>query len=73
MTYLEALAEITSELKWYYNGPYSQPTASRIAKRIREGRATINKRNEFLNNFGYVERNGEWIKTKINTEGYKTK
>jgi hypothetical protein len=72
MTYLQALSEITSELKWYIGSPYSQPTASRIAKRIREGNVTINKRNEFLNAFGYVEREGEWIKTKVQT-GYKTK
>lgn len=73
MTAEEALNEITSELKYYIGTSYSQQNASATVKRIREGRATINKRNEFFNEFGYVYREGEWIKTKVDTTNYKTK
>lgn len=72
MTAEQAINEITSELK-YYIGHYPQSTASSIVKRFRNGTITLNKLEEFLNTFGYVEREGEWIKTKMQTTNYKTK
>lgn len=73
MTYLQALEEITSELKYYIGSDYSQQNASATAKRIRKGTATINARNRFLNTFGYVEQEGEWVKTKMEQPKLKTK
>ena len=64
MTASEAIQEITSECK-YYIGKYPQSTASDIVKRFRNGTITLNKLKEFLNKFGYVQREGEWIKVKI--------
>lgn len=72
MTAESAVTEITSEYKWYYNDHYPKSTALDIVKRFREKRITLGKLEEFLNKFGYVEREGEWIKTKVKT-GYKTK
>lgn len=64
MTASQAIAEITSEPK-YYIGVHEQSTASRIVKRFREGRITLNKLNEFIEAYGYVFRDGEWVKTKV--------
>ena len=64
MTAEEAVNEITGELK-YYIGVYPQSTASLIVKRFRNGSITLNKLEEFLNKFGYVKREGEWIKIKV--------
>lgn len=63
MSALEAVRAIISEPK-YYIGVYEQSTASRIVKRILEGRATINKRDEFISAFGYVREGDKWIKTE---------
>lgn len=59
----EAIQEITSEPK-YYIGVYNQSTASRIVRRFKDGKITLNKLEEFLNAFGYVNRDGEWIQVK---------
>lgn len=70
MTAEQAVNEITSEVK-YYIGVYPQSTASDLVKRFRNGSITLNKLEEFLNNFGYVKREGEWIKTKTQNQVLK--
>lgn len=72
MTAKEAIQEITAEQK-YYVGVYSQQTASAIVKRFHSGSITINKLREFLEAFGYVEREGEWIKIKVEKPRIKYK
>ena len=72
MTAKECIEEITSEPK-YYIGIYKQQTASAIVKRFHNGSITINKLREFLNAFGYVEREGEWIKIKVEKPRMKYK
>lgn len=72
MTASEVIQEITSEPK-YYIGVHEQSTASRIVKRYKEGRITLNKLNEFIEAYGYVWRNGEWIKIKVEKPQMKFK
>lgn len=69
----QAVKEITSEYKWYFNDHYPKSTALDIVKRFKEKRITTGKLEEFLNKFGYVYREGEWIKTKMQQPNYKTK
>ena len=68
----QVIAEITSEPK-YYIGVHEQSTASRIVKRYKEGRITLNKLNEFIEAYGYVWREGEWIKIKVENPRIKFK
>ena len=72
MTAKEAIEEITSEPK-YYIGIYPQSTAYYIVKRFHSGSITLNKLREFLNKFGYEERQGEWIKVKVEQPKIKYK
>jgi hypothetical protein len=52
----------------------SQQKASAIIIRFQGGRITLRKLEEFLNAFGYVQReDGQWIKTKVERPNIKRK
>jgi len=72
MTATQAIDEITATPK-YYIGIMSQQRASAIIIRFQGGRITLRKLEEFLNAFGYVERDGQWIKTKVERPNIKRK
>jgi hypothetical protein len=73
MTATQAIDEITATPK-YYIGIMSQQKASAIIIRFQGGRITLRKLEEFLNAFGYVQReDGQWIKTKVERPNIKRK
>jgi len=64
LTRLEVLNKITSEKK-YHIGIINQSTASRTVKRIREGRCSDNKVNDFFALFGYFKQLETWDKLPV--------